>query len=55
MRPSDYDLHVIGVNLLNATASNKVEMMEETSKAISSNFIKESHHLEKTQAENPKL
>lgn len=55
MRPNDYDLHAIGVSLLNATASDKVEMMEETSKAISSDFIKKSHHLEKAQEENAKL
>lgn len=55
MRPGDYDLHAIGANLLNATMSDKVEMMEETSKAISSDFIKKSHRLEKMQVENAKL
>ncbi|XP_059077900.1 uncharacterized protein LOC131072842 [Cryptomeria japonica] len=55
MKPSDYDLHAIGVNLLNAMTSNKVKMMEEILKAISSNFIKKSRCLEKTQAKNAKL
>lgn len=55
MRPNDYALHAIGVNLLNAMALDKVEMMEETSKVVSLDFIKKSHHLEKTQAKNVKL
>lgn len=55
MRPNNYDLHTIGVNILNATTSDKVKMMEETSKVISSDFIKKIHHLEKAQAENAKL
>lgn len=55
MRPNDYTLHAIGINLLNATTSDKVEMMEETSKVVSSNFIKKSHHLEKLQTENVDL
>lgn len=41
MRPNDYTLHVVGVNLLNATTSNKFEMMEENLKVVSSDFIKQ--------------
>lgn len=55
MRPSDYDLHAIDVNLSNATTSDKVKLMEETLKAISLDFIKKSHHSEKMQVENAKL
>lgn len=55
MRPNDYTLHAISVNLLNATAYAKVEMMEETLKVMSTDFIKKSHHLEKMQAENVNL
>lgn len=55
MRPSDYTLHVVGVNLLNAMISNKVEMMKETLKDVSLDFIKKSPHLEKVQAENVTL
>lgn len=55
MRPNDYTLHAIRVNLLNATMSDKVKMMQETLKAVSSDFIKKSHRLEKMQAENVNL
>lgn len=51
MRPNDYTLHVVGVNLSNAMAMDKVEMMEETSKVVSSDFIKKSCRLDKIQAE----
>lgn len=54
MRPNDYTLHAISINLLNATMSDKVEMMEETSKVVSSDF-KKSRHLEKIQVENANL
>lgn len=55
IRPNDYTLHVVGVNLLNATILDKVEMMEEMSKAMSLYFIKKSHCLEKMQAKNVSL
>lgn len=55
MRPNDYTLQAIGVSLQSATTSNKVEMMEETSKSLSTYFIKKSRHLEKLQAENASL
>lgn len=55
MRPNDYTLHFIGINLLNATVYDKVEMMEETLKAMSSDFIKKSPHMEKPQMENVNL
>lgn len=55
MRPNDYTLHAIGVSLQSAMTSDKVEMMEETSKAVSTDFIKKSHHLEKIQVENASL
>lgn len=55
MRPNDYTLHVIGVSLQSATTSDKVEMMEETSKVVSMDFIKKSCHLEKIQVENANL
>lgn len=47
MRPDDYSLHAIRVNLSNAMIMDKVEMMEETLKVVSSDFIKKSHCLEK--------
>lgn len=55
MKPNEYTLHAIDVSLQSTTTSDKVEMMEETSKAISSDFIKKSHHLEKIQVENANL
>lgn len=55
MRPDDYALQAIGVSLQNATASDKVRMMEETSKEVSMEFIKKSHRLENLQAENVSL
>lgn len=55
MRPNNYTLHAIGVSLQSATASDKVEMMEETSKVVSLDFIKKSGHLEKIQVENANL
>lgn len=55
IKPNEYTLHAIGVNLLNVTASDKVEMIKETSKAVSSYFIKKSRCLEKMQVENANL
>lgn len=51
MKPDDYSLHAFGVDLTNATAMDKVEMMEETSKAVSLDFIKKSCHLDKMQVD----
>lgn len=47
MRSNDYTLHAINVSLQNAMTSDKVEMMEETSKAMSSDFIKKTHRWRK--------
>lgn len=55
MRLNDYALHAIGINLQNATTSDKVEMMEETLKVVSSYFIRKTRHLEKIQAKNADL
>lgn len=55
MRPNDYTLHAISVRLQSAIASDKVEIMEETSKVVSSDFIKKRHCLEKIQVENINL
>lgn len=55
MRPNDSILHAISINLVNATGFDKVEMMEETSKAVSLDFIKKIHRLEKMQEENVNL
>lgn len=55
MRPNDYELQAMDVSLQSAMASDKVRMMEETSKVVSMDFIKKSHLLEKLQAENASL
>lgn len=55
MMPDDYELQAMGVSLQSAMASDKVGMMEETSKAASTNFIEKSHHLEKLEAKNALL
>lgn len=55
MRPNDYELQAMGISLQSATTSDKVGMMEETSKAVSTDFIKKSRHLEKLQVENASL
>ncbi|XP_059076736.1 uncharacterized protein LOC131875997 [Cryptomeria japonica] len=52
MRPDDYELQAMGVSLQSAIESDKVGMMKETSKAVSTDFIKKSHRSEKLQAEN---
>lgn len=55
MKPYDYSLHAFEVDLTNATAMDKEEMMEETLKAVSSDFIKKSHRLDKMQADLSRL
>lgn len=55
MRSDDYELQAMDVSLKSATTSNKVGMMEKTSKAVSTDFIKKSRHLEKLQTENISL
>lgn len=50
MRPNDDTLHDVGVNLSNAMAMDKLEMMEENLKAVSLDFIKKSCHLDKMKA-----
>lgn len=55
MKPNGYSLHVVKVDLMNATAMDKVEMMEETLKVVSSDFIKKRHHLDKMQEELSRL
>lgn len=55
MRPNDYTLQAINVSLQSTTLSDKVEMMEETSKVVSIDFVKKNCCLEKLQAENVSL
>lgn len=45
----------MGISLQSTTASDKVGMMEETYKAVSTDFIKKSRHLKKLQVENASL
>lgn len=51
IKPNDYALHDVRINLSNTTNMDKVKMMEENLKAVSSNFIKKSCLLDNIQAE----
>lgn len=47
----DYTVHVVGINLSQAWVQDKVEMMEETQKVLTTNLLKVTHHLEKRETE----
>lgn len=55
MKSDDYSLHAIKIDLMNTTTMDKVEMIEETSKVVSLDFIKNNHYQDKMQEDHSLL